>query len=155
MGGFRVDCYNSGKSGHMAWDYPEPRKEEDGKSGQVGEYAHIQIKLSEEDTYSDVEVFELFLLGVKEKINKPETIDADITGIESRILGGIDEHSFLNKGNETQGSVKSVSPWWMLLDSQSTVNAITNKELVNYIRNESGWFILSTAIQEQGSPGWR
>ena len=72
-------------------------------------------------------VLELFSLGVEEKINKPETIDDDITGIERRILGGTDEHSLMNKGYKTQGSGKLVSLWWLLLDIQSTVNVIMNK----------------------------
>ena len=124
----------------MAWDCTEPSKEESVKSNQAGEDAQIQINLSEEYTYRDVEVFELFSLGVKEKINKPETIDADITGIERRILGGIDEHSFLNKGNETQVSGKVVRLWWMMLDIQSTVNVVINKELEKDIRDARGRF---------------
>ena len=87
-GGFRGDCYNFGKSAHMAWEYPQPRKEEGEKSNQAGEDAHIQINLAEEDTYRDVEVFELFLLVVEERINRPEIIDTKITGIKTHILGG-------------------------------------------------------------------
>ena len=26
LGGFKGDCYNCGKYGHMAWESPEPRK---------------------------------------------------------------------------------------------------------------------------------
>ena len=47
----------------MARNCLEPRKEEGVKSGQAGEDAYIQINLSEEDTYSDMESFELFWLG--------------------------------------------------------------------------------------------
>ena len=85
--------------------------------------------------------YELLLLEFKETINKPETIDADITGMERRTLGGTDKQSFLNKGNYTQGSGKAVIPLWIILDSQSTVNVIMNKELVKDIRDARGWFI--------------
>ena len=44
----------------------------------------------------------MFLLGVKEIFNKPETIDADITRIERRIFGGTDKDSFVNKRNNTK-----------------------------------------------------
>ena len=53
----------------MAWDCNEPRKEKGRKSVQAREDAQIQIYLAEEDTYRDVEVFELFLLGVEGEIN--------------------------------------------------------------------------------------
>ena len=43
-GGFRGYFYNFGKSGHMAWDCPEPSKEEGRNSGQAGEDAQIHIK---------------------------------------------------------------------------------------------------------------
>ena len=69
----------------------------------------------------------MFLLGAEETINKPETIDAEITGIERHILGGNDKHLLLTKGNDTQGSGKAVSPWWLILYSQSTVNVIMNR----------------------------
>ena len=94
----------------MAWDYPEPRKEEDRKSGQAGKDAHIHINLVDKYTYSDVEGFEMFSLGVNETINKPDTIEANITGIDRRIFGGNDKHSFLNKCNNTQVSGETVSP---------------------------------------------
>ena len=43
----------------MARDCPQPSKEEGGKSGQAWEDAHIQLNLSEEDIYSNVEIFGL------------------------------------------------------------------------------------------------
>ena len=66
------------------------------------------------------------LIVVEEKINEKDIIEADITEIERLVLGGTDKHSFLNKGNETQGSVNSVSLWWLLLYIQSTANLIMN-----------------------------
>ena len=124
----------------MDRDCPGPRKEEGGKSGQTGEVAQIELNLSEVATYINVEGFEMLSIVFEEKINEPETIEADITGIEGRILEGTDEHSFLNKGNETQVPVKAVSPWWMLLDSQYTVNVIINRELVKDICDTRGRF---------------
>ena len=56
-GGFRGDCYNCEKSGHMAQYCTEPRKEEGGKYNQAGENSQIQLNLSEEDTYRYVEGF--------------------------------------------------------------------------------------------------
>ena len=53
----------------MAWDCTEPSKEESVKSNQAGEDAQIQINLSEEYTYNNVEGFELFLLRFEETIN--------------------------------------------------------------------------------------
>ena len=53
----------------MAWECPGPSKEEVVNSGQAGEDTQIQINLAEEDTYSNVEDFEIFLLGVEETIN--------------------------------------------------------------------------------------
>ena len=87
-GGFKGDCYNCGKSEHMARDCPQPSKEEGGKSGQAGEDSHTQINLSEENIYINMEGFDLLSLVVEETIHKLETIDYDITGIERRILGG-------------------------------------------------------------------
>ena len=74
-----------------------------------------------------MEDFELFLLGVEELVSTSGTVDSDITMIEWRILGGTDKHSFLNKCNNTLGLGKSVSPWCMLIYSQSTVNLVMNK----------------------------
>ena len=85
----------------MAEDCPKSRKEEVKKYGQAGEDAQIQLNLAEEDTYSNVEGFDWFLLGFKETIKKPETIDYYIKGIKRCILRGTDKHSFLNKENET------------------------------------------------------
>ena len=76
------------------------------------------------------------MIGVTEPINKSETIGTDITDIERHIPVGTDEHSLLNKGNEIQGSGKAVSPWFLLLDSQSTVNIIMKKELLKDIRDK-------------------
>ena len=56
------------------------------------------------------------MVGVEGKINKPETIGE-------------------------KGSVKSVCPWWLLLDSQSTVIVIMNKELLKDIRDAYGRFV--------------
>ena len=77
-----------------------------------------------------MEVFELLFLGVEEPINASETMGADTIDIERRIFGGTEKHSFLNKGNKTQVSGKAVIPWWLLLDSQSTVNFVMNKKPV-------------------------
>ena len=71
--------------------------------------------------------FELLMIGVEETINKPETIDANISGIERRIIRGTDEHPLLKKGNETKVSVKAVSLLWMRIYIQYTVNDIINK----------------------------
>ena len=87
-----------------------------------------------------MEVFELLFLGVEEPMNQSERIDANITWIEMRTLRGTDRHSFLKKGNDTQVSVKEFSPWWMLLDIQSTVNFIMNKEIVKETCNARGRF---------------
>ena len=38
-------------------------------------------------------------MGVKETINGSETIDTNITGIESLVLVVTNKHAFLNKGN--------------------------------------------------------
>ena len=81
------------------------------------------------------------MLGVKETMNKIETIDDEITGIERLVLGGTDENSLPNKGNKTQVLGKAVSQWWLMIDIQSTVNLIMNKELVKDIRNTHGRFI--------------
>ena len=83
----------------------------------------------------------MFSVGVKEKINEPETIDADITGIERLNLLGDDKHSSLNKVNKTQGSGKAVSIWWVILDIQSTVKFIMNNELVKETRDTRGKFV--------------
>ena len=123
---FRGDYYNSGKYGHMVWDCPKTSKEEGRNPVQAGEDAQSHINLSQEYTYIYVERFELLFIGVEETINEPKTIDSNITGINRRILGGTKKHSLLNKGNDTQGSGKAVSPWFMLLYSQSTVN-VTSK----------------------------
>ena len=48
--------------------------------------------------------FYMFSLVVKEPISESDTIDANITSIERRVLSETDEHSFLNKGNDTQVS---------------------------------------------------
>ena len=80
------------------------------------------------------------MLVAKETINKPETIFSDLIGTERRILGGNDEHSFLNKGNGIQVSGKAVSPWWLMIDIQSNMNVITNKALVKEIRHTHGQF---------------
>ena len=56
-------------------------------------------------------------------------------------MRGSDKQSFLNKGKDTQGSLKAVSPWWLLIDIKSTVNVIINKELVKYIHYAHGWFV--------------
>ena len=135
--GFRGDYYNCGNSRHMSQYCPEPRKEEVGNYGQVGEDAQIQINLAEEDTYNNVEVFELLFLGVEENNNEPERIAANITRIERRT----DKNSLLNKVNETRGPGKAVSPWWMILDSQPTVNAIIINEVVKFIRNSYVHFV--------------
>ena len=84
----------------MAQYCTEPRKEEGGKSNQAGEYAHINLNLSQEGTYIDVEGFEMFRIGVNKPISASKTMDAYITGIERCILGGSDKHTFLNKGNK-------------------------------------------------------
>ena len=118
-----------------------PRKEEGIKYRQEEEDAQIHINLAEEDTYSNVEGFEMFSLGVEETINEIYLIDADITGIERRIFGGTDEHSFLNKGNKIQVPVKVVNIWWLILDRNSTVNSIMNKEMVKDICNACGRFV--------------
>ena len=64
----------------------------------------------------------MYSIRVEEAINEPGKIDNNITGIEKHILGGTDEHYFLNKGNKTEGSkMRSVhggcfyiaSPPWM------------------------------------------
>ena len=89
----------------------------------------------------DVDDFELSSLGVKELIIAPENLDTDINGIERRILGVTDKHSLPNKGNDPQGSGKAVSPWWMLLDIQSTVNVVINKGLVREILDACGRFV--------------
>ena len=67
------------------------------------------------------------MLVVEEIINEPETIGSDITGIKRRILKGTDKHSFLNKGNETQVSVKAGSTWCLILYRQPIVNVIMTK----------------------------
>ena len=100
----------------MVQDCTEPRQYERGKYVQAVEDAHIQINIAEEDTYSDVEGFDIFLIGFKEPINVSGTIDTNITGIKRRIFVGTDEHSFLNKGKNTQGSGKAVGIWWLILD---------------------------------------
>ena len=76
----------------MDQEFPEPRKEEVGKSNQAWEYAYIQINLKEKDTYTDVEGFGLFSIEVEQKIIKPETIGANTTEIERPVLGGTDKH---------------------------------------------------------------
>ena len=116
----------------MVRDCPEPSKEEGMHSVQAGEDDQIQLNLSYKDTNSNVEGFDLFYLVVEETINEPDTIGAEIIGIERRILGDTEEHSFLNKGDYTQGSVKAVSTRWLILDSQSTVNFIMKNETVKY-----------------------
>ena len=88
-----------------------------------------------------MEGFELFSPGVEEKNSEPETIDADITGIERRILRGTGGHSLLNKGNYSQGPRKALSLWWLLLDSQSTMDVIMNKEIFKDIRDVCGRFV--------------
>ena len=69
----------------------------------------------------------MYSIRVEEAINEPGKIDNNITGIEKHILGGTDEHYFLNKGNKTEGSKNAVSPWWLLLYSQSTMDVIMRK----------------------------
>ena len=55
----------------MARDCPEPRKEEGGKSVQAGEYYQIQLNLSEEDTYINMDGFDLLYIGFEEIIIEP------------------------------------------------------------------------------------
>ena len=64
-------------------------------------------------------------------------IDTDIIGIEMPILRGSDKHSFLNKGNKTQGSGKAVSPRCLLLDIPSNIKFVVNRELVKYTRQSN------------------
>ena len=52
----------------MTLECPETRKGEGVNSGHAGEDTHTQINLAEEDTYIDVESFELFCIGVQKKI---------------------------------------------------------------------------------------
>ena len=68
-------------------------------------------------------------------------MDDDITSIERRILSGTDEHSSLNKLNETQVSGKAGIPCWILIDILSTVNLVMNKELVKDICDVRRQFI--------------
>ena len=48
----------------MAQDCTKPRKEKGRNYGQAVEDAQIQIKIAEEETYSDVKVFDMLLIGV-------------------------------------------------------------------------------------------
>ena len=124
---FRGDCYNCVNSCNMTWDCLKPSKEDGGNSGQAREDAQIQINLAEETNYSNFEGFDMLLIGFKETIYELETTDANITGIERRILGVTDEQLFVNKGNNTQVLVKQFSPWWLPIDIQFTVNILINK----------------------------
>ena len=99
----------------MVQDCTEPRQYERGKYVQAVEDAHIQINISEEDTYSDVEGFEMFSLGFEETISASDTMNSNIKYFERRILVGTDKHSSLIKGNKTQGSGKAVRPRWLLI----------------------------------------
>ena len=47
----------------------------------------------------------------------------------------------MNKERNIQGLRKAVSPWWLLIDSQSTINVQFKKELVKEISNARGRFI--------------
>ena len=123
--------------------------------------AKIQINLEEEYTYSDIEVFDLSWLEVKDLISSLKTVDSNISEIERRILGGTGKHSFLNKSNKTQVLGKSVSPWWLLLDSQYTVNVFMKNKLVRDICDAHKSFLrvlfnsrTRTIIKEATLPGF-
>ena len=77
-------------------------------------------------------------------------IDTNMTWLERRIFGGTNGHLFLNKGNQTQGLVNTVSLWWLIIDNQSIVNIIMNKELEKDIRHACGRFFRVQCLQNTG-----
>ena len=70
---------------------PEPKREEGGNFGQVGEDDKIQLNLAYEYTYNDLEGFKLFQIRVEEPNDASGTINSNSTGINSLILEGTEK----------------------------------------------------------------